>query len=69
MSDVEVRAKAKGIKGKLVLNFKIPISRLKPCQGQIQVVRKRIHAEKWYVHQDFDGNFTQRKVGEEENKI
>ncbi len=59
----EAKVEGYGVEGKLVLNFKVPISKLVPCQGQIIPVSRRIKTEKWFVHQDHNGNFTQKKIG------
>jgi hypothetical protein len=54
-----------GFSAKLKLNFRVPISKLKPCEGQIvpSWSWRLGKNEKWYVHQDFFGNLTLRKIG------
>ena len=56
-----------GVSGKFKIEMGIPISKLKPCQAQIVPSWnwRQLKNEKWFVKQDYDGNFVQKKIGDE----
>ncbi len=64
-AEIEVEEPKTGFKGKLNLNFKVQASSLKICVWRLEPVWtwKGVKNEKFLIHIDKDGNFSQRKVG------
>lgn len=63
---VQIEATVQGVQVKLGLDFRVPVSNLKPCNAQIIASWswKKAKNEEWLVHLNHQGSITMKKIAE-----